>query len=212
VTLEGIMKPVTDIGNTQTIVKNLKAIWLNRSQELGISQKEAAAQLNWTEGALSQYLNGRTALKPESIIKLANFLEVSPIAIAPKMIDHIPHWHSGSVKYYSSSTSEQPKSSSTFVRVKVNPSICSMSVNQDIPVVSKTSSFPILAGSKTGFYVRMKVAEPKEKFTHWMCVTKKDPSQWIVYCTKSRPLKKELTKCYGIVQLVKEMQFSQFGG
>ena len=204
------MKPVTNIGDTETIVKNLKAIWLNRSQELGLSQKEAAAQLNWTEGALSQYLNGRTALKPESIIKLANFLEVSPIAIAPKMIDHIPHYHSGSVKYYSSSTSEQPKSRSTFVKVKIDPSICSMSVNQDIPVISETSIWPVLLGSKTGCYVRMKVAEPREKFTHWMCATKKDPGQWVVYCTKNRPPKKELSKCYGILQLVKEMQLSKF--
>ena len=50
-----------ELGSQAEIARNLKRIWNIRKKEMRVTQALAATQLNWTQGALSQYLNGITA-------------------------------------------------------------------------------------------------------------------------------------------------------
>ena len=83
----------------EQVVKNLRRIWNVRKKEMSITQVEAAKKLNWTQGALSQYLNAITEMSPQTIIKIANFLDVSPQEIDPCIDDALPNIESRTVEY-----------------------------------------------------------------------------------------------------------------
>lgn len=71
-------------------VVNLRRIWNTKRIEEGFTQKAATANLGFTQGAISQYLNDITSLSPATTIKFANFLGVSPLDIDPTLIDRLP--------------------------------------------------------------------------------------------------------------------------
>jgi transcriptional regulator with XRE-family HTH domain len=80
-------------------VTNLRRIWNLKKSEMQITQAQAAKQLGWTQGALSQYLNNITCLNPAAVIKLANFLGVDPKEIDPDINKHLPNLHKIEVRY-----------------------------------------------------------------------------------------------------------------
>lgn len=82
-----------------TRVENLKKIWNQKKNEIGFIQSEAAAKLNMTQGAISQYLNDFTVLNPTVIIKFANFLGVDPREIDPDILDHLPNVATAPIMY-----------------------------------------------------------------------------------------------------------------
>lgn len=61
----------------------LKEIWNLKKKQMNLTQTKAAKDLGWTQGALSQYINGVTKLSPVALIKLANYLEVDPLRLNP---------------------------------------------------------------------------------------------------------------------------------
>tara|TARA_B100000945_G_scaffold160833_1_gene129145 strand:- start:828 stop:1451 length:624 start_codon:yes stop_codon:yes gene_type:complete len=65
--------------------QNLKRIWENKAHEFKFTQRQAAKKLDWSQGAISQYLNGITELSPQAIVKMANFLGVAPHDIDPDL-------------------------------------------------------------------------------------------------------------------------------
>lgn len=82
-----------------TPVENLRRIWDIKKREMDITQVEAAAKLDWTQGAFSQYLNDITEMSPQTIIKLANFLEVPPSDIDPNIDSSLPDVQTKEVRY-----------------------------------------------------------------------------------------------------------------
>ncbi len=86
-----------------TSVQNLRRIWEIKRREMDITQVEAAAKLNWTQGAFSQYLNDITEMSPLTIIKLANFLDVNPAEIDPEIDKSLPNVSSYEARYNISS-------------------------------------------------------------------------------------------------------------
>ena len=89
----------------EIVLKNLKRIWEQRKRELGLTQISAAKDLGWTQGALSQYLNNLTELRPSATIKLANYLNVAASDIDPNIHDYMPKHHSVRVKHRNLSAS-----------------------------------------------------------------------------------------------------------
>ena len=90
-------------GGSQTeIAGNLKRIWNIRKKEMRVTQALAATQLNWTQGALSQYLNGITAMSSQTIVKIANYLDVHPTEIDPNIIESLPSVATKEVRYSTS--------------------------------------------------------------------------------------------------------------
>lgn len=71
--------------------KRLRAIWESKKIEYGFTQNSAAEKMDWTQGAISQYINNLTPMAPATIIKFANFLGVHPLEIDPSMADKLPH-------------------------------------------------------------------------------------------------------------------------
>jgi transcriptional regulator with XRE-family HTH domain len=70
-----------------------------------VNQSQAARELGWTQGALSQYLNNITDLNAAAVIKLANFLDVSPTDIDPTVEDILHKVESIEIRYHSTSRS-----------------------------------------------------------------------------------------------------------
>ena len=68
---------------TRTPAQNLKRIWEDKAHELKFTQRQAAEKLDWSQGAISQYISGITELSVPAIVKMANFLGVSPQDIDP---------------------------------------------------------------------------------------------------------------------------------
>ncbi|MBC5791139.1 LexA family transcriptional regulator [Providencia sp. JUb39] len=65
---------------------NLKTIWEAKRDALGLTQEKAAEALGFsTQGAVSQYLNGRTALNTDTTLKFAALLQVPPEDINPEL-------------------------------------------------------------------------------------------------------------------------------
>jgi len=88
-----------EAGSQTEIARNLKRIWNIRKEELKVTQALAATQLKWTQGALSQYLNGITAMSSQTVVKLANYLDVHPIEIDPNIIQSLPSVATKEVRY-----------------------------------------------------------------------------------------------------------------
>lgn len=73
------------------VANNLRRIWERKKSEMQFTQVKAAKQLGWTQGAISQYLNNLTEMGPQAVIKMANFLDVSPVEIDPTIIAQLPN-------------------------------------------------------------------------------------------------------------------------
>ena len=82
-------------------VRNLRRIWEIKKGVRGFIQSDAAADLGWTQGGLSHYLNGQTPLKGPAVIKLANYLNVDPIEIDPAIEANLPNVRKVSISYTS---------------------------------------------------------------------------------------------------------------
>jgi len=62
----------------------LREIWNRKRKELGLTQEKAAHELGFrTQAGVSHYLNGRTPLNTDVILKFAALLQVDPTAIRP---------------------------------------------------------------------------------------------------------------------------------
>jgi transcriptional regulator with XRE-family HTH domain len=88
-----------EAGSQTEIARNLKRIWNIRKKEMKVTQALAATQLKWTQGALSQYLNGITAMSSQTVVKLANYLDVHPTEIDPNIIESLPSVATKEVRY-----------------------------------------------------------------------------------------------------------------
>ena len=91
-----------ELGSQAEIARNLKRIWNIRKKEMRVTQALAATQLKWTQGALSQYLNGITAMSSQTVVKLANYLDVHPTEIDPNIIESLPSVATKEVRYSTS--------------------------------------------------------------------------------------------------------------
>ncbi|MFS1584000.1 MAG: helix-turn-helix domain-containing protein [Candidatus Arsenophonus phytopathogenicus] len=64
----------------------LRKLWNEKKEALSLTQEKAAEELGFnTQGAVSQYLNGKVPLNTDTIIKFAKILHVSPEAIKPEL-------------------------------------------------------------------------------------------------------------------------------
>lgn len=63
--------------------RRLRDQWNARQRERGFTQETASDALGMTQGAVSQYLNGRLALGVAATIRFARFLNCQPTDIRP---------------------------------------------------------------------------------------------------------------------------------
>ena len=86
----------------------LRKTWDSRKKSLGLNQKDVAKSLGWTQGAISQYLNGHTALNTDTILTFARLLQISPNVIRPGVLDKIKN-EEQSIMLYTTSGEEPTK-------------------------------------------------------------------------------------------------------
>lgn len=65
----------------------LNAVFLQRKSETGLSQQKAADQLGWTQGAVHQYLTGKTPLNAAALKRLCTLLDADPESIYPELME-----------------------------------------------------------------------------------------------------------------------------
>jgi hypothetical protein len=64
----------------------LKAIWLNKSVELNLTQESVALSCGWSgQAAFSQYINQHIPLNIEAVLRLSKALKVHPTDIMPSI-------------------------------------------------------------------------------------------------------------------------------
>ncbi|WP_417244221.1 helix-turn-helix domain-containing protein [Celeribacter sp.] len=68
------------------VAQRLKAVWDANKKNLGLSQHQAAARLEMSQPALSQYLSGKVATNTDFIIRFANLVGVEPRELDPKIL------------------------------------------------------------------------------------------------------------------------------
>ena len=91
---------------------NLKKIWNEKKQEWRqkgkkLTQERAAEQLGFeTQGAISQYLNGKVALNDSTILKFSKFLGCNPGEIKPELDSFI----NKDIKFLSCLCGSEPRS------------------------------------------------------------------------------------------------------
>ena len=115
----------------EVVLKNLKRIWNQRKRELGLTQVSAAKDLGWTQGALSQYLNNLTELRPSATIKLANYLSVPASDIDPNIHNHMPNHLSVRVKHRNLSTKILKQATTESMSVVGNKNTFVIEINED---------------------------------------------------------------------------------
>jgi transcriptional regulator with XRE-family HTH domain len=116
----------------EVVLKNLKKIWNQRKRELGLTQVGAAKELGWTQGALSQYLNNLTELRPSATIKLANYLSVPASDIDPNIHNHMPNHLSVRVKHRNLSTKILKQATTEAMSVVGNKNTFAIEIDEDI--------------------------------------------------------------------------------
>lgn len=90
-------------------VLNLRKIWDQKKSEMQFTQVEAAKDLQWSQGAISHYLNGLTHLGVPAAIKFANFLGVDPTEIDPSIEGSLPHVRQIDITYNTADMSQPLK-------------------------------------------------------------------------------------------------------
>ena len=64
---------------------NLKRLFEIQKQQTGLTQKDVNDAIGWTGSVFGQFLQGRLALSPRAIVKLAEHFKVYPSDIDPEM-------------------------------------------------------------------------------------------------------------------------------
>ncbi len=73
------------------VASNLKRIFEQKKQTRGLTQMDLAEKTGFTQVTISKYMNGKMAMRnAQTLIKLANALEVSPDEIDPKLKIRFP--------------------------------------------------------------------------------------------------------------------------
>ena len=72
------------------VCSRLKALFNTRGARLGYTQETAAEALGISQGAVSHYLNKRSAVGFEAMFRWAELLQVHPYEIDPKFGETLP--------------------------------------------------------------------------------------------------------------------------
>lgn len=184
------------LSNQRTLQERLYAIWKRKKIEFNLTQKEAADLLGWTAGALSQYLNGHTSLKPEAIIKLANFLEVDPCEIDPQMKHFIPQVATIKIKYHYGNSATKIKNEDQNWITSIPSAIDSFGIltDQDVYWRIEGKTFSIPANT-----VIQAIKQPKHVLVKnnalWIILLK-GASVFEIMQTSDLPISKDISKQY----------------
>ena len=68
------------------VAQRIKAVWDANKKTQGLSQYQAAARLEMSQPALSQYLSGKVAANTDFIIRFASLMGVEPRQLDPKIL------------------------------------------------------------------------------------------------------------------------------
>ncbi len=125
----------------------LKQIWNDNKDRLSLTQEKAADALGYaTQGAVSQYLNGRVPLNIEATIRFASLLGVAPEDIRPDLSDLL--------KFVRSTTPGEPSA----------------------PAAESDYEYPLLSWVRAGEFTEIDGQYTQHDALRWVDTTKKASS------------------------------------
>lgn len=74
--------------NEQAIAARVKSYWQAKKDREKITQLEANKQLGWSPSVFGQYINGLMPIGMEALVKIADFLGVTPYDLDPELGKH----------------------------------------------------------------------------------------------------------------------------
>ena len=164
------------------------------------TQIQAAKNLEWSQGAISHYLNNITELNPAAVVKFANFLDVDPIEIDPEIEDHLPHVQTLNLTYASSDMSKplnkmlrvRKNDISTYVKISPSNNIST----DEFEVVIPETEHAMLTGVAQLCTVQN---HPRAKI---FAVRKKGEKRLRFYLKENIPSDAEITKVWAVVSFL----------
>ena len=76
---------------------NLVQLWKEAKTAAGVNQYHINSSLGWTQSVFGQYVQGRLALNPSAVVKLAEYFRCYPEDIDPDLYGEFvrPAWMQG---------------------------------------------------------------------------------------------------------------------
>lgn len=183
--------------NTQQKTENLRRIWNKKKGEMQFTQVTAAKALDWTQGAISHYLNNVVPLGPAAVVKFANFLGVDPKEIDPNYVNHLP--------------------AVTLHPIKCGSNDMSKELDEAVTTYSEPSSFWVklvnvklhrYTGAVDSVYADgdyyAKVIEARQPQWQVLLVRLKNQKRADLYHVSVLPPKKKIAKLYNVLRIVYE--------
>ena len=133
-----MVKPTKRIITKENIreANRLRALWESKKKALGLVQRDVAKQLNWTQGAISQYLNAHTALNTDTILTFARLLQVDPSQIRPGILDNINE-ETTEMFYTISGANPSPELWGKLKDFKLDPSSLVVYIDEVVPRIEQ---------------------------------------------------------------------------
>jgi hypothetical protein len=177
--------------------KNLRRIWNKKKSEMQFTQVTAAKDLEWTQGAISHYLNNVVPLGPAAVVKFANFLGVDPVEIDPNYVNHLPNVAEHAIKF---STNDMSKRLNKKVTTIAFPSAFWVELT-DVKLYRYSGA--VLPIQSDGYYYA-KVVESNNPQQKILLVRLKNQKRADLYHVSVLPPKKKIDKLYNVLRIVYE--------
>lgn len=184
--------------------ENLRRIWNKKKGEMQFTQVTAAKALDWTQGAISHYLNNVVPLGPTAVLKFANFLGVDPTEIDPDYVNHLPDVTVHSIKY---ATNNMSKKLDETVTTHADPNSFWVRLAEGTKIYRDSKVHQVRAWPtwpKEATYA--KVYESRKPERRLMLVRLKNQQGAHVYHASALPPSNTISKLYNILRVVHEVQ------
>ena len=83
--MTGKTTPLT--ADQKKAAERIRATWLRKKEQLGLTQERAAGSVGWSQGMFNHYIHGRKALNTEAVLRFATILDEDPVALAPEILE-----------------------------------------------------------------------------------------------------------------------------
>jgi len=177
--------------------ENLRRIWNKKKSEMQFTQVTAAKDLEWTQGAISHYLNNVVPLGPAAVVKFANFLGVDPVEIDPDYVNHLPNVAEHAIRF---ATNDMSKRLNKKVTIHALPSAFWVDLT-DVKLYRYSGDVQSVYADGEYYAKVIESSNPQQQV---LLVRLKNQKRADLYHVSVLPPKKKIDKLYDVLRIVYE--------
>ena len=163
------------------------------------TQVKAAKDMDWTQSAISHYLNNLTELNPAAIVKFANFLDVDPLEIDPEIEHNLP-FVSRLPLAYSSDDMTRPLTEAVYSRKTDVTTYVKLSNSAQVEGCEHINREPVTRAGLTG--VAQICSRDKYPSAKILAVRLKDEKKLRFYLKNQLPPTQDILKLWAVVAFI----------